>query len=92
MQANKTSSTFRIFSVLTGMAAHAAMGIAVGLAFALVVLAVDRDHVLSLIEREAALGTTTTELLASVVSIFAIGTTLTGLVFMLTEESESAGR
>jgi hypothetical protein len=63
------------------------MGIAVGLAFALFVLAVDHDGFLSLIKQGVGPQTTMLEFVGFVVSAFAIGTTLTGLAFMLTEES-----
>ena len=73
--------------MLTELASHTVMGIAVGLAFALILLAVDQYGVVSLINRTAAPETTKLYFVGAVVLTFAIGTTLTGLVFMFTEES-----
>jgi hypothetical protein len=73
--------------VLAGIAGHTAMGIAMGRAFARFLLTVDHDRVLSLIKQNAAPQTTTLEFVGFVVSTFAIGTTLTGLAFMLPEQS-----
>jgi hypothetical protein len=77
----------RIASVLTEIASHTVMGIAVGLAFALILLAVDRQGIVSLINQGAASDATRLEFVGFVVSMFAVGTTLTGLAFVFTEEN-----
>jgi hypothetical protein len=63
------------------------MGIAVGLAFTLILLAVDSQGIVSLINQGAASDMTRLEFTGFVVSAFAMGTTFTGLAFMVTEES-----
>ena len=69
---------------LTKLVAHAAMGVAMGLLFALVVTLInpsgivifagDGDHTVSL---------------GALVLTFAIGATLTGVIFMMTENNDS---
>jgi hypothetical protein len=86
MQAKKPSA-LRIASVLTELASHTVMGVAVGLAFALIILAADLYVVAGLINQGAAQETTRLEFVGFVVLAFAIGVTLTGLVFMFTEDS-----
>jgi hypothetical protein len=83
----KKSSALRIASVLTELASHTVMGVAVGLAFALIILAVDQYGIAGLINQGASQETTRLEFVGFVVLAFAIGVTLTGLVFMLTEDS-----
>jgi hypothetical protein len=83
----KKPSAFRIASVLIELASHTVMGVAVGLAFALILLAADQGDVASLIDHGAASETTRLEYVGVVVLAFAFGATLTGLVFMFTEES-----
>jgi hypothetical protein len=63
-----------------------AMGLAVGLAFALILTALDLYGIASLIEHTAAPQTTMLEFVGTIVTTFAIGATLTGLVFLMTEE------
>ena len=84
---SKKTSALRIASVLTELASHTVMGIAVGLAFALILLAVDQYGVASFINHSAAPETTKLYFVGAVVLTFAFGATLTGVVFMFTEES-----
>jgi hypothetical protein len=83
----KKSSAPRIVSVLAELANHAIMGVALGLAFALIMLTVDQNSVAGLINQGSAQGTTRLEFVGFVVLAFTIGVTLTGLAFMLTEDS-----
>lgn len=83
----KKPQALRIASVLTELASHTAMGVALGLAFALIMLTVDQYGIAGLINQGAAQGTTRLEFVGFVVLAFALGVTLTGLAFMLTEDS-----
>jgi pilus assembly protein TadC len=82
----KKPQVLSIASVLTEVASHTAMGVALGLAFALIILAVDQYGIAGLINEGAAQGTTRLEFVGFVVLAFALGVTLTGLAFMLTED------
>jgi hypothetical protein len=73
--------------VLIELASHTVMGVAVGLAFALIMLTVDQYGIAGLINQGAAQGTTRLEFVGFVVLAFALGVTLTGLAFMLTKDS-----
>jgi hypothetical protein len=86
MRANKSSAP-RIVSVLTELASHAVMGIALGLAFALIMLAVDEYGIAGLINQCAAQQATRLEFVGFVVLAFTFGVTLTGLAFILAEDS-----
>ena len=79
----KEPSAFRIASVLIELASHTVMGIAVGLAFALILLTVDQYGLASYSEAPEM---TKLEFVGVVVLTFAFGATLTGLIFMFTEE------
>jgi hypothetical protein len=83
----KKSSAPRIVSVLTELASHTVMGVALGLAFALIMVTVDQYGIAGLINQGAAQETTRLEFVGFVVLAFAIGVTLTGLAFILTEDS-----
>jgi hypothetical protein len=85
MRSKKTSVLFRA-SVLVELAGHAAMGVALGLAFALFLTVADQHSISSLMNHTAAPETTMLEFVGVVVLTFALGTTLTGLVFIVTEE------
>ena len=83
----KKSSAPRIVSVLTELASHTVMGVALGLAFALIMVTVDQYGIAGLINQGAAQETTRLEFVGFVVLAFAFGVTLTGLAFILTEDS-----
>jgi hypothetical protein len=83
----KKLSAPRIVSVLIELASHTVMGVAVGLAFALIMLTVDQYCIAGLINQGAAQGPTSLEFVGFVVLAFALGVALTGLAFMLTEDS-----
>jgi len=70
---------------LTKLVAHAAMGVAMGLLFALAVTLINRSGIVSF----AGDGAHNTVSLGALVLTFAIGATLTGAIFMMTEEDNS---
>lgn len=82
----KKPSAFRIASVLIELASHTFMGIAVGLSFALILLTVDQYGLANVMNHSEALEVTKLEFVGVVVLTFAFGATLTGLIFMFTEE------
>ena len=74
-------------SGLLKLGSHAAMGVAMGLGFALVLLLIDRAGVAGLADHggtQAIAGFVTT-----LVLMFGIGATLTGAVFIMTEDLDS---
>jgi hypothetical protein len=73
-------------SMLLGLAGHAAMGIAFGLAFAFVLTLIDTLGVMALIDHSADPKTTMIVFVGSFALAFAVGATLTGFVFMVMEE------
>lgn len=70
---------------LTKLVAHAAMGVAMGLLFALAVTLINPSGIVSF----AGEGPDSTVSLGALVLTFAIGATLTGAIFMMTEEDHS---
>jgi hypothetical protein len=83
----KKPPALRLASVLIELVSHTAMGIAVGLAFALILLTVDQYGLASLVNHSEAPETLRLEFIGVMVLTFAFGATLTGLIFMFTEES-----
>jgi hypothetical protein len=69
------------------LAAHTAMGIAMGLTFSLVLTISDLSGITTLINHSATPGTTLTMFVDTIVLTFGIGATLTGLVFTMMEDS-----
>jgi hypothetical protein len=69
------------------LAGHAAMGVAMGLAFALVLALADPSGIMTLINHSATPGITFVIFVGSVAVTFGIGATLTGLIFMMTEDN-----
>ena len=65
---------------------HVTMGIAMGLAFAFVMTRFDPLGIMSRISNDAANGMTPAVFVGIIVLSFTVGATLTGLVFMLTED------
>jgi hypothetical protein len=68
------------------LASHTAMGVAMGLAFALILTVADPSGIMNLINHSITPGMNLTIFVGTTVLTFAIGATLTGLVFMMTEE------
>ena len=73
-------------SGLLKLVGHAAMGVAMGLAFALVLILVDPSGIATLIGHGGGQGTTV--FVGPLVLTFGIGATLTGVVFIMTEDNE----
>jgi hypothetical protein len=62
------------------------MGVAMGLAFALVLILVDPSGIATLVGHGGSQGTTV--FVGTLVLTFGIGATLTGVVFIMTEDNE----
>ena len=73
-------------SGLLKLVGHAAMGVAMGLAFALILILVDPSGIATLIDHGGSQGTTV--FVGTLVLTFGIGATLTGVVFIMTENNE----
>ncbi|MGC2808740.1 MAG: hypothetical protein WA303_00020 [Bradyrhizobium sp.] len=69
------------------LASHAAMGIAMGLVFTLVLSIADPAGIITLIKHGATPGPTWAMFVGTVLLTFAIGATLTGFIFIMTEDS-----
>ena len=72
-------------SVALKLASHTIMGVAMGLAFALILSLVDKYGVVNLIDHSADTESTIV-FVGALVLTFGIGATMTGLIFMLMEE------
>jgi len=82
MRAKRRSAAAMSRTVLA-VASHAAMGIALGLVFALIVIRTPFFGVLALIDLSTDPAATMTVFVGTVVSMFAIGAALTGLILMM---------
>jgi hypothetical protein len=71
-------------SGLLRLAAHTAMGVAMGLAFAFLLILMDLSGIGTLIDHGGTQATT--QFVSTLVLIFSVGTTLTGVVFILMED------
>jgi len=80
----KTSALW-LTSVLK-LASHATMGVAMGLVFTLVLSIADPAGIMTLIRHSASPGPTWSMFVGTVVLTFAIGATLTGIIFIVTED------
>lgn len=69
-------------SGLLRLIGHAAMGVAMGLAFVLILILIDSAGTATVTEHGGSQGA----FVATVVLTFAIGATLTGIVFIMTED------
>jgi hypothetical protein len=79
------TSTVLLTSVVK-LLGHATMGVAIGLAVAFLVTRFDPLGIMALIGGDVATGMTPSILVGIIVLSFTVGTTLTGLVFMITED------
>jgi uncharacterized BrkB/YihY/UPF0761 family membrane protein len=68
------------------LASHATMGVAMGLVFTLVLSIADPAGIMTLIKHSPAPGPTWSMFVGTVVLTFAIGATLTGFIFIMTED------
>ena len=73
-------------SGLLKLVGHAAMGVAMGLAFALILILVDPSGIATLIDHGGSQGTAV--FVGTLVLTFGIGATLTGAVFIMMENNE----
>jgi hypothetical protein len=73
-------------SGLLKLVGHAAMGVAMGLAFALILILVDPLGIATLINHGGSQDITV--FVGTLVLTFGIGATLTGVVFIMTEDNE----
>ncbi len=73
-------------SGLLKLVGHAAMGVAMGLAFALILILVDPSGIATLIDHGGSQGTAV--FVGTLVLTFGIGATLTGVVFIMMENNE----
>jgi hypothetical protein len=72
-------------SGILGLVGHAAMGVAMGLAFALILIVMDPSGIAILIDHSGNQGLTV--FVGSLVLTFAIGAALTGAVFIMMEDN-----
>ena len=86
MRARKRSSSLKP-AVLLKLASHSAMGIALGLAFAFVLTRVPAFGVMTLIDHSVAPRGAMLAFVGSFAMMLGIGATLTGLLFMVMDES-----
>jgi hypothetical protein len=82
----KRRSTHLMSGIALAVAGHAAMGVALGLVFALILMRTPFFGVLPLINLGIDPATTMTEFVVAVVLMFGVGAALTG--FVLTMEDE----
>jgi len=68
------------------LAAHTGMGVAMGLAFSLVLTIADPSGINNLIEHSDMPGMTLAMFVGAIVLSFGVGATLTGLVFLMSED------
>ena len=73
-------------AIVIEMASHAAMGVALGLGFALALTFTDAFGVASLIAHSREPGVTLTIFVGTSTLAFAVGATLTGFVFTMMQE------
>ena len=74
-------------SVVMKLASNTVMGIAMGLLFVLVLNILDQSGVVRLIDHSLDQGTTVLVFVGIIVMTFGIGTTLTGLILIMMDES-----
>jgi hypothetical protein len=83
----KKPSALRKPSVLLETASNMAMGVAMGLAFALVLTHITALGIATLIDQSPAPDTAMLAIVCACVTMFGIGATLTGLLFRMTKDS-----
>ncbi|MEN3285825.1 MAG: hypothetical protein V7634_125 [Bradyrhizobium sp.] len=85
MRSRKRSAVFNP-TIMLEMASHTAMGVALGLGFALALTLSDAFGVAALIAHSREPGTTLTIFVGTFTLAFAVGATLTGFVFTMMQE------
>jgi flagellar motor component MotA len=91
MRPKKRSALIRR-SFLMELASHAAMGVAVGLAFAFLVTRIGALEIATFISYNSNPAATLQGFVGACAATFGIGATLTGLVITLTEDHDRADR
>lgn len=86
LRTNKPSA-LRKPSVLLEIASNMAMGVAMGLAFALVLTHITALGIATLIDQSPARDTAMLAIVCACVTMFSIGATLTGFLFKMIEDS-----
>jgi hypothetical protein len=84
MQTKKPSGLLTPSGLLK-LVVHAAMGVAMGLAFALILMVMDPSGIAALIQRGGSQDTAA--FIGTLMLSFGIGAALTGAVFMMTEDN-----
>jgi hypothetical protein len=84
MQTKKPSGLLTPSGLLK-LVVHAAMGVAMGLAFALILMVMDPSGIAALIQRGGSQDTAV--FIGTLMLSFGIGAALTGAVFMMTEDN-----
>ncbi len=82
----RTKSSATLLAATVKLAGHTAMGIALGLAFVIVLTRFGPAEVMTVINGSAHPRATLILFESTAVLSFAVGATLTGLVFMMTED------
>jgi hypothetical protein len=86
MRSKKPSAIFQP-SLLLRLGGHAAMGFAMGLAFALALTLIDAFGVTALVASSADPSTATVILVGTCALTFSVGATLTGFILLMMEDS-----
>ena len=74
-------------SIVMKLASNSVMGVAMGLLFVLVLNILDQSAVVRLIDHSSDQGTTVLVFVGIIVMTFGMGTTLTGLILIMMDES-----
>jgi len=85
MKTCEKTSRHRTIALARGLAVQAAMGVALGLGFCLLIALIDPSHVTSLIAHDAEPKTTAIILVSFFALLFGVGATLTGIVLATIE-------
>jgi hypothetical protein len=82
----RTKGSATLLTAALKLAGHTAMGVALGLAFVIVLTRFGPTEIMTVIDSSAHPRSTLILFESTVILSFAVGTTLTGLVFMMTED------
>jgi hypothetical protein len=82
----RAKSSTHLLTSAVKLAGHTSMGLAIGLAFAFFVTRLDPLGIMALVRGGMVPGVTPSVLVGIIVLSFTVGTTLTGLAFMMMED------
>jgi|HubBroStandDraft_2_1064218.scaffolds.fasta_scaffold319300_2 hypothetical protein len=85
----KTKTSAVVLTSVVKLLSHATMGLALGLAIAFLVTRFDPLGIMAKVGGDMVAGVTPSILTGIIVLSFTVGTTLTGLAFMIMEDRES---